>query len=153
MRPLRMRGFVIALAVALVDQATKALAVARLEDQPAISAIPHILNFRFARNSGAAFSMGESFTLVFTLISTLVALGIIFFGGRSRGINSTLLSLVLGGVSGNLIDRFFRTPGFLHGHVVDWIELPHWPIFNIADSCVVVAALIYVLYSGKKRNA
>ena len=127
--------------------------VARLEDQPAISAIPHILNFRFARNSGAAFSMGESFTLVFTLISTLVALGIIFFGGRSRGINSTLLSLVLGGVSGNLIDRFFRTPGFLHGHVVDWIELPHWPIFNIADSCVVVAALIYVLYSGKKRNA
>jgi signal peptidase II len=153
MRPLRMRGFVIALAVAIVDQATKALAVARLEDQPAISAIPHILNFRFARNSGAAFSMGESFTLVFTLISTLVALGIIFFGGRSRGINSTLLSLVLGGVSGNLIDRFFRTPGFLHGHVVDWIELPHWPIFNIADSCVVVAALIYVLYSGKKRNA
>ena len=153
MRPLRMRGFVIALAVALVDQATKALAVARLEDQPAISAIPHILNFRFARNSGAAFSMGESFTLVFTLISTLVALGIIFFGGRSRGINSTLLSLVLGGVSGNLIDRFFRTPGFLHGHVVDWIELPYWPIFNIADSCVVVAALIYVLYSGKKRNA
>jgi signal peptidase II len=148
-----MRGFVIALAVAIVDQATKALAVARLEDQPAISAIPHILNFRFARNSGAAFSMGESFTLVFTLISTLVALGIIFFGGRSRGINSTLLSLVLGGVSGNLIDRFFRTPGFLHGHVVDWIELPHWPIFNIADSCVVVAALIYVLYSGKKRNA
>ena len=153
MRPLRMRGFVIALAVAIVDQATKALAVARLEDQPAISAIPHILNFRFARNSGAAFSMGESFTLVFTLISTLVALGIIFFGGRSRGINSTLLSLVLGGVSGNLIDRFFRTPGFLHGHVVDWIELPHWPIFNIADSCVVVAALMYVLYSGKKRNA
>ena len=153
MRPLRMRGFVIALAVAIVDQATKALAVARLEDQSAISAIPHILNFRFARNSGAAFSMGESFTLVFTLISTLVALGIIFFGGRSRGINSTLLSLVLGGVSGNLIDRFFRTPGFLHGHVVDWIELPHWPIFNIADSCVVVAALIYVLYSGKKRNA
>ena len=153
MRPLRMRGFVIALAVALVDQATKALAVARLEDQPAISAIPHILNFRFARNSGAAFSMGESFTLVFTLISTLVALGIIFFGGRSRGINSTLLSLVLGGVSGNLIDRFFRTPGFLHGHVVDWIELPYWPIFNIADSCVVVAALMYVLYSGKKRNA
>ena len=153
MRPLRMRGFVIALAVALVDQATKALAVARLEDQPAISAIPHILNFRFARNSGAAFSMGESFTLVFTLISTLVALGIIFFGGRSRGINSTLLSLVLGGVSGNLIDRFFRTPGFLHGHVVDWIELPHWPIFNIADSCVVVAALIFVLHSGKKRNA
>ena len=153
MRPLRMRGFVIALVVAIFDQATKALAVATLEDKPAISAIPHILNFRFARNSGAAFSMGESFTLVFTLISTLVALGIIFFGGRSRGINSTLLSLVLGGVSGNLIDRFFRTPGFLHGHVVDWIELPHWPIFNIADSCVVVAALIYVLYSGKKRNA
>jgi len=153
MRPLRMRGFVIALAVAIVDQATKALAVARLEDQPAISAIPHILNFRFARNSGAAFSMGESFTLVFTLISTLVALAIIFFGGRLQGVNSILLSLVLGGVSGNLIDRFFRTPGFLHGHVVDWIELPHWPIFNIADSCVVVAALIYVLYSGKKRNA
>ena len=153
MRPLRMRGFVIALVVAIFDQATKALAVATLEDKPAISAIPHILNFRFARNSGAAFSMGESFTLIFTLISALVALAIIFFGGRSRGINSTLLSLVLGGVSGNLIDRFFRTPGFLHGHVVDWIELPHWPIFNIADSCVVVAALIYVLYSGKKRNA
>lgn len=153
MRPLRMRGFVIALVVAIFDQATKALAVATLEDKPAISAIPHILNFRFARNSGAAFSMGESFTLVFTLISTLVALAIILFGGRLQGVNSTLLSLVLGGVSGNLLDRFFRSPGFLRGHVVDWIELPHWPIFNVADSCVVVAALIFVLHSGKKRNA
>ena len=153
MRPLRMRGFVIALVVAIFDQATKALAVATLEDKPAIAAIPHVLNFRFARNSGAAFSMGESFTLVFTLISTLVALAIIFFGGRFQGVNSILLSLVLGGVSGNLLDRFFRSPGFLRGHVVDWIELPHWPIFNIADSCVVVAALIFVLHSGKKRNA
>lgn len=153
MRPLRMRGFVIALVVAIFDQATKALAVATLEDKPAISAIPHILNFRFARNSGAAFSMGESFTLVFTLISTLVVLAIILFGGRLQGVNSTLLSLVLGGVSGNLLDRFFRSPGFLRGHVVDWIELPHWPIFNVADSCVVVAALIFVLHSGKKRNA
>jgi signal peptidase II len=55
----------------------------------------------------------------------------------------------LGGVLGNLSDRIFRSPGFLQGHVIDWIELPHWPIFNIADSAIVVAAGISIILSAR----
>jgi signal peptidase II len=55
------------------------------------------------------------------------------------------LALMLGGALGNLSDRLFRSPGPLRGHVVDWIELPHWPVFNIADSAIVVGGLLAVL--------
>ena len=52
------------------------------------------------------------------------------------------LGLLVGGAVGNLIDRLFREPGFARGHVVDFFQLPHWPIFNIADSCIFCAALL-----------
>ena len=50
--------------------------------------------------------------------------------------------LVVGGISGNLIDRVIRAPGALSGQVIDWIELPHWPTFNIADSSIVIGAVL-----------
>jgi signal peptidase II len=52
-------------------------------------------------------------------------------------------------VLGNLTDRIFREPGFLYGHVIDWIELPNWPIFNVADSAIVIAAVIAFILTVK----
>ena len=55
----------------------------------------------------------------------------------------------MGGILGNLTDRIFREPGFLRGHVIDWMQLPHWPIFNIADSAIVIAAALSMLLSAR----
>jgi signal peptidase II len=57
------------------------------------------------------------------------------------------LGLLLGGALGNLTDRIFRSPGPLRGHVVDFLELPHWPIFNLADSAIVLGAVLITLQS------
>jgi signal peptidase II len=59
------------------------------------------------------------------------------------------LGLLLGGALGNLVDRLLRSPGPLRGHVVDWIELPHWPVFNIADSAIVIGGCIAVLLAAR----
>jgi signal peptidase II len=55
------------------------------------------------------------------------------------------LGLLLGGATGNLLDRIFRAPGLFQGHVVDWIQLPDWPVFNLADSAIVCAGVLVVL--------
>jgi signal peptidase II len=55
----------------------------------------------------------------------------------------------MGGVLGNLTDRIFREPGLLRGHVIDWLQLPNWPIFNIADIAIVVAAFISVVLTAR----
>ena len=60
-----------------------------------------------------------------------------------------MIGLALGGILGNLSDRIFRAPGFFTGHVIDWIEIPNWPVFNIADSAIVVATAIAVVLSIK----
>jgi len=56
---------------------------------------------------------------------------------------------VLGGVFGNLTDRIFREPAFLRGAVIDWIQLPRWPVFNVADSAIVIAAFLAVVLSAR----
>jgi signal peptidase II len=100
------------------------------------------------RNPGAAFSFATSATLFLSLFALAVILLITYFAPRivHRGW-ALVLGLLLGGVLGNLSDRIFRAPGFLRGHVIDWIALPHWPIFNVADSAIVVAAGISVILS------
>jgi signal peptidase II len=59
------------------------------------------------------------------------------------------LGLLLGGALGNLVDRVLRAPGPLRGHVVDWIQLPHWPVFNLADSAIVVGGCVAVLLASR----
>jgi signal peptidase II len=79
-----------------------------------------------------------------------VAAAIFYFG---RTVKSTpwalALGLVLGGIFGNLTDRIFRSPGGLQGEVVDWIQVPHWPVFNIADSAVVCGAILITILNWK----
>ena len=138
----------VAATVILLDQVTKAIAVATLEGKLPIEVVGQWLRLTFVRNSGAAFSLAGSYTI---LISVL-AVGVSFFIVRTaRTLSSTWWAVVLGGVLGgalgNLIDRLFRSPGPLRGHVVDFLQLPHWPIFNVADMALVGAAILAVLLS------
>lgn len=136
---------VAALALAL-DAATKAIIVARIEGRESVRLLGGLLTFDVIRNSGAAFGLAAGLTIVLSLIALGVVVAIVRTASklRSRGW-AVALGLILGGALGNLTDRVFRAPGFLVGHVVDWIELPHWPIFNVADSCIVCGGVLAVL--------
>ncbi len=135
-----------AVAVFVVDLVSKTIVVATLSHRAPITLLGGLLTLRELRNSGAAFSIGTSVTVVFTLIALGVIVAILRTARRLRSIPwAVTLGLLLGGAAGNLGDRLFRSPGFLRGHVVDWIELPHWPVFNVADACIVCGGVLAVL--------
>jgi signal peptidase II len=138
--------FVVAALVLAADITSKCIVVATLSDRPPIRLLGGLLTLRVSRNSGAAFSIGTSMTIVFTVIAVSV---IIFVLRTSRQIRSAgwavMLGLLLGGATGNLVDRVFRSPGPLRGWVVDWIQVPHWPVFNLADSAIVCGCVLAVL--------
>jgi len=144
----RLISYLVALVTLLADLATKTWAVASLSNGEPREVIGSFLKFHYARNSGAAFSLGTGSTWIFTLVASVVAIAIVFYAKQVRNRAWAIaFGLVLGGALGNLADRIFRTPGALRGHVVDWIELPRWPIFNVADSAIVIAACLIVLLS------
>lgn len=144
----------VALTAMLADLVSKTLVVARIHpDSSGIRLLGGAVYLVQARNSGAAFSVGTGATVMLTAISVVVATVI---ARAARHLTSKAwavsLGLVLGGALGNLIDRFFRAPAPGKGHVVDWISLfaadGHvWPIFNLADSSIVVGGAIAVLLS------
>jgi signal peptidase II len=152
---LRPLGWAIALGVFALDQGSKVWVVGALADGHRVEVIPGVLHLTYVRNSGAAFSMGLGSTLYIALFSLLVGIAIALYGGYRKEFWLPM-ALILGGIFGNLTDRIFRAPGGMKGHVVDWLELPHWPIFNIADSSVVLAATIIVistLFQRKRTDA
>jgi signal peptidase II len=141
-------GVLLAVAVAVLaaDVVSKTIVVAALSSQAPVRLLGGFLTLIVSRNPGAAFSIGPSLTVAFTTI----AAGVIAFILRtSRRIRSApwavSLGLLLGGATGNLTDRLLRSPGPLRGHVVDWIMLPHWPVFNLADSSIVCGGVLAVL--------
>jgi signal peptidase II len=135
-------------AFALVaDIVTKALVVAHLREGQPVHVLDNVLMFNLLRNPGAAFSVGTGDTIVFTAIAVAV---VAYIARTARNLRSTAwaitLGLLLGGALGNLGDRIFRAPGFLRGHVVDWIEVTRfWPVFNLADSAIVCGGILTVL--------
>ena len=138
--------FVVACAMYALDVLTKIVAVDRLTGHPPVRVVGDLLQFDLHRNPGAAFSTGTSYTIVLSCIAVAAVATVLWF---SRRLASPLwavgLGFLLGGVLGNLTDRVFREPGFLRGHVVDFIRLPHWPVFNVADMCINVAAGVIIL--------
>jgi signal peptidase II len=138
--------FAVATLVVLLDQVTKYLAVKNLEGRPPVEVIGTWVRLVFLRNSGAAFSFGESYTFIFTGIAITVVV-VIVRTSRKLGSLGWAIALggLLGGAVGNLLDRIFREPGPLRGHVVDFIALPNFAVFNVADSAIVCSAVLMVL--------
>jgi signal peptidase II len=138
----------VAVVVLLLDVATKILVVTRLSDREPVHVLGDVLVLRLVRNAGAAFGFAQGATLLFTAVAVIVVGVILRVAGRLRSTSwAYALGLVLGGAIGNLSDRLFRSPGVLRGHVVDFIELPHWPVFNLADSCIMTGGTLMVLLS------
>jgi signal peptidase II len=138
----------ISLAVALIvaaDQATKSLAVARWSNVARQIVGTHVELF-VTRNSGSAFSRFQSLTPLLALIAIVIAI-VLARAARSATDQVTVCALVLllGGALGNLTDRFVRSPGILRGHVVDFVQVGWWPVFNLADSCVTIGAVLLVV--------
>lgn len=134
--------------VVAVDQATKAWVVATLADRPPVQVLGSWLQLTYLRNSGAAFSLGAGLTVVFSLIAIGVSVAIVRLAPRLGSLWwAVALGGVLGGALANLVDRLLRAPGPLRGHVVDWIQVPHWPVFNLADSAIFCSAILMVVLS------
>jgi signal peptidase II len=155
----------VAVVVLAADIISKVIVVATLSDRHCLvgSFVPSpapirllggVLTLCESRNPGAAFGIGGTST---TIVFTAIAVGVIAFIIRtSRQIYSlpwaVALGLLLGGATGNLTDRIFRSPGPFRGWVVDWIQLPHWPVFNLADSSITCGVVLFVLLAARGRR-
>ena len=136
----------------LVDRSTKVWAERALPGDP-IDVIPRVLTLRFTTNSGGAFSLGQSAPWLFVGATIIVSGAIVVTAFRHRNLLSALaLGLILGGALGNLTDRIVRGPG-LSGHVVDFVDLHVWPIFNVADTAIVVGAILLAISTRMDRSS
>lgn len=156
MNPRASRGAVIlfgtAAGVFVLDRVTKLWAERALADHP-IDVITGVLTLRFTTNSGGAFSLGQSAPWFFAAATVAVSALIVITAFRARSVlASVALGLVLGGALGNLVDRVIRGPG-LRGHVVDFIDLHVWPVFNVADSAIVIGAVLLAWSSFRDDHA
>jgi len=140
---------VIAAAVVIVDRITK-IYVERHFGVPygPRQVVDHVLYLTVTRNAGAAFGLFQNFTVGFLLISAVVYYGRL----PARDWPARLgLALVFGGAIANAYDRGVK------GSVVDFIQVPHWPIFNVADSAITVGVAVLLIgtvwRSGRSRRA
>ncbi|SNC60879.1 signal peptidase II [Kytococcus aerolatus] len=131
---------------AVLDQVTKEWALRELERGQPVELLGDLLQLRLVFNPGAAFSLGTGITPVITAFAAIVLVALLWFSRQL--VSSTwavALGLVGGGALGNLVDRLLRAPGVARGHVVDFLELPNWPVFNVADIGVTCGAALVVL--------
>ena len=150
-RPRRLGLLLVVAAVVLAaDAIPKAVAVAEVTGRAAVGLLDGLLHLALVRNAGAAFGLGGGATVLFTLVAVAVVVVIARTAPRLRSLPwAVTLGLLLGGAAGNLADRLLRDPGPLRGRVIDWIQLPHWPVFNLADAAIVSGGVLAVLLSGK----
>ncbi|MFM6849650.1 MAG: signal peptidase II [Terrabacter sp.] len=135
----------VALVAYALDLGSKQWALSALADGD-VPVLGDWLTLHLTFNPGAAFSTGTDFTIVFTVLAMVAVCVVLWFGRRVGSTGWALaLGFLLGGVSGNLTDRLVRDPEPLHGHVVDFLMLPNWPVFNVADMCINVAAGLIIL--------
>ena len=139
----RRRVVLIMALIAVVDQAVKQLMLSWLEPGVPMPVIGDWFRFYLLFNSGAAFSMGESLTWLFTTIQLAFVAGALVVAPKLHGRWEVLgVALIAGGALGNVIDRLFRAPGFFFGHVVDYISVGSFAVFNIADACITVGVAV-----------
>lgn len=137
--------------VVILDLVTKIIAVATLTPGVSERVLGGLVYFSLIRNPGAAFSLATGMTWVLAVVATIVVAVIIRMAPKLRSTPwAVCLGLVLGGAVGNLIDRVFRSPGFMQGHVVDFVSVfgpdaEYFPIFNVADSAITVGGITLVV--------
>jgi signal peptidase II len=136
-----------ALVLIALDQFVKNLLIATLQPGKPVEFIGSLVRLNLAFNDSAAFSIGFGATWIFTIISSLAALALIWFSFKIETLGWAIMAgVMLGGVCGNLIDRLVREPGFAVGHVVDYIQVPlNFPIFNIADIAIFTICSLTVI--------
>lgn len=142
---------VTAIVVLGIDQASKVWALRTLDGEPGGRLIGDLIGLRLIRNSGAAFSIGGSMTWVMSLVAVAVTVAILAAIPRIGSVRWSLaLGLLLGGSLGNLYDRFFREPGPLQGHVIDFIDYGGLFVGNIADIAIVGGAglLLWLVFTN-----
>nr|WP_285736559.1 signal peptidase II [Kitasatospora phosalacinea] len=144
----------VALLAYLIDLGSKLLVVAKLEGRSSpIDVVGDWMTLQVIRNPGAAFGMGQAMTLLFTAIAAGVIVVIWRIARRLYSLPWAIaLGLLLGGAFGNLTDRLFRAPSVLRGHVVDFISVQHFAVFNLADSAIVCGGILVVLLSFRGSN-
>lgn len=149
---------VIAVVVVALDLMIKAAVVAQIEPGHPVRILDGAVYLVLVRNAGAAFSIATGMTWLLSIVAVAVVIVIIRMARRLRSTGWAWgLGLVLGGALGNLIDRIFRAPGVFQGHVVDYISVAsshgeYWPVFNIADSCIVTGGILLVLLAFLGRE-
>ena len=144
-----------AVGIVLIDQVTKAWAVAYLQPRTLsgegpLYIIDPLLRLTYVENTGAAWGMGAGYTWIFTIVAVVVGVVIVRF---ARTITSRAWALalggLLGGLLGNLIDRLTRPPGPGLGSVVDFIGLPNFPVFNVADIAITCSAVAMIILAWR----
>ncbi len=141
--------FTAAAAAYALDRVTKLLAERYLAGRPPVRIIPHVVQLTFVRNAGGAFGILGDKPWLFFGATIAVCVGILVSLPR---VSSTPLAvglgMILGGALGNLTDRIIHSAG-----VVDFVDFRVWPVFNMADSAIVVGAIVVVLAGlGRKRE-
>lgn len=140
----------VAALVLALDLLSKYVVVEHLEHRDPVRLLGGGLLLAVSRNTGAAFSFAQGATVLFTAVAVAVIVVIVRTARRLGSAPwAVSLGLLLGGATGNLVDRVFRSPGPGRGAVVDWIDFRVWPVFNLADSAIVVGGLLAVLLSTR----
>ena len=131
-----------------IDQISKWAVVENLQPETAYPVIGDIFRLYLVRNPGAAFSFGTSATIVFSFIQMAAVVVCIYLALRKTSTWAAWpIGLIGGGAAGNLTDRIFRSPGGLHGHVVDFFSFGSFAIFNVADAAITVGVILYLIYA------
>ena len=140
------RLYLVAALIWGLDLSTKIWAVNNLSARNPVEIFGSFFQLTLIRNPGAAFSFATGATVVFTAIAVAAVVVIVYYSSKITSLGwASTLGLLLGGVLGNLTDRLFRSPGFFKGEVIDWLEITNWPVFNLADSAIVIAAFLAIL--------
>jgi signal peptidase II len=145
--------FAVAGAVLTLDRVSKAWVEASLAGRAPLEIIPGVLQLTYTTNSGGAFGLGRSAPWIFAGATILVSIAIVVASTRlpNRGV-AIALGLILGGALGNLADRALNGPG-LSGHVTDFIDFRIWPVFNLADSAIVIGAVMLAVVTSRRDGS
>lgn len=149
-------AFVVAGLVVLIDQVSKAAALARLSETERIPLLGDLFGLQLAFNPGAILSFGSNATWLLTVVG-VAAVIVLFIGARrSRTAWWAIgIGFVLGGAIGNVLDRLLSPPGFGQGHVTDFLAYGNWFIGNLADVALGIGFVVLGggLWICKRRNA